>query len=85
MSRIWQGVLAIGFVVGVGFATQYFYREWVTGVIKDAETASRKETAKWKAVQTNFDGVKFDKPIMTMPKVDIGRPGQSRPKDNSFR
>jgi hypothetical protein len=71
MLRVFQPVIALALFIGVGFVTRHYYREWLPAAIKNAETASKKESAKWKAVEGNFSNVNFDQPIIAVPKIDI--------------
>lgn len=84
MSRAIQALLALALLIGGGIAIRYSYRQVMDSVLKEAD-ASTKNMGQWKAVKTNFDGVKFDRPIMAVPKVNIGQPSnRSKAKDNHF-
>jgi hypothetical protein len=69
MPRLVQALVVVALFIGLGFVTRPLFREWMETNIKEAEAASRKETAKWKAAETPFKDVKFDKPITTTFEV----------------
>ena len=77
MPRALQALLAVALFIGLGFVTRPLFREWLETSLKDAEAASKKETEKWKAVETKFQDVKFDKPITTT--FEFNRPAGMLP------
>jgi hypothetical protein len=60
MSRLVPPVLALALFVGLGFVTRHYFPQWLESKIKEGDAAMEKERAKWKPVESNFSGVKFD-------------------------
>ncbi len=86
MSRVLHSLLALGLFIGIGFVTRHYYREWAEHTIKEATEASKKETAKWKSVQSKFGDVKLANPVnITMPKIDLPERRRNTPRANPIR
>jgi hypothetical protein len=67
MPRILQALVGLGLLIGLGFVTRPYFKQWLETSIKEGEAASAKEREKWKPVTGNFGDVKFDQPIIIMP------------------
>ena len=78
MPRLLQALVVVGLFIGIGYVTRPYFGEWLQTSLKESEEASRKEMGQWKAVETNFQEVKFDQPVLST--FDLGGQQPSRPR-----
>lgn len=85
MSRFLHAILALGVLIGMGFAARYVCTEWASATVKQAQANGIKESEKWRSVKTDFSDVQFKPQLNSVPKVNIQRPPNPRPKNNIIR
>jgi hypothetical protein len=78
MPRIVTPLIALALFIGLGFVTRHYYREWMTTSVQKAGEAKGFEKDKFKPVETNFDGVQFDKPVTST--FDVNPPATNPPR-----
>lgn len=78
MPRLLQALVVVGLFVGIGYVTRPYFGQWLQTSLKEAEEANNKEMSTWKPVETKFQEVKFDQPVLST--FDLGGQQQSRPR-----
>jgi len=81
MQRFLVAAFGLVILVGAVLLIRQYFPQRLNAEIAEAQTAGKKETAKWKVPEGGLSNVMFDKPVIQVPKL----PQKPAPRGNVIR
>ncbi|MBX7102638.1 MAG: hypothetical protein K1X57_01055 [Gemmataceae bacterium] len=70
MSRPLYSLLTVALFIGGSLGSRYLYRQWITGVIHEAQSASVRDANRFKVVKP-LPAIKIDPASLKPPTVNV--------------